>query len=157
MHLLKPVQTSRNTVTKKKNRKLASCKPNHPYRNKVIHHFHWGLFIMSRYTYHFCSVVNIYIYFFPDRYALLSELKCIPFSLLNIQRKQTNVRYTRQKVENAEVKEIRHFLDAKDRFRWTKYINSWLYLTDFITSFFFKKNIIMMSKHSPYNSLGMRY
>ena len=98
MYLLKPVQTSRNTVTKKtkqKNRKLASCK-NHPYRNKVIHHFHWGLFIMSRYTYHFCSVINIYIYFFPDRYALLSELKCIPFSLLNIQRKQTNVRYTRQ-------------------------------------------------------------
>lgn len=131
MHLLKPVQISRNTVTKKKkNRKLASCK-NHPYRNKVIHHFHLGLFIMSRYTYHFCSVVNIYIYFFPDRFALLSELKCIPFSLLNIQRKRTNVRL------NAEVKEIRHFLNAKHRFRWTKYISTWLYVTDFNTSFFF--------------------
>lgn len=135
---------------KKKNRKLASCK-NHPYRNKVIHHFHLGLFIMSRYTYHFCSVVNIYIYYFPDRFALLSELKCIPFSLLNIQRKRTNVRL------NAEVKEIRHFLNAKHRFRWTKYISTWLYVTDFNTSFFLKKKIIMMSKHSPYNSLGMRY
>ena len=73
---------------------------------------------MSRYKYHFCSAVNIYIYFFPDRYALLSELKCIPFSLLkNIQRKLTNVRYTRQclKTEKDEVKEIRHFQNVKDK------------------------------------------
>ena len=118
---------------------------------------------MSRYKYHFCSAVNIYIYFFPDRYALLSELKCIPFSLLkNIQRKLTNVRYTRQclKTEKDEVKEIRHFQNVKHKLDEKNISLKAGYMWQISIRFFFfflKKNIIMMSKHSPYNSLGMRY